>query len=88
MAKAKKNTKTVSKKSNKTVAKTTTKATAKKNTKTTAKTAVKTTARGRMPLWASTKPKRAYVLAMRTAGKPYSNEAYPAYRKALMAKKG
>ena len=49
------------------------------------KTVVAKKASGRMPLWATTKPKKAYVIAARMAGNTYSNEAYPAYRKALKA---
>ena len=42
-------------------------------------------ASGRMPAWATTKPKKAYVVAMRMAGQPYSNAGYTPYRKALKA---
>jgi hypothetical protein len=36
----------------------------------TAKTTTRST-RGRMPLWAATKPQKAYVTEMRAAGKTY-----------------
>jgi len=49
------------------------------------KTVVSRKASGRMPAWATTKTKKAYVIAERIAGNTYSNEAYPAYRKALKA---